>query len=300
MTSVRNTIGKIVFNELELPGITTSTLSQGIQTLVAGHSGNVDMKHTSTETVAPVITFASNDVKTILDTVPLDGVQITVASTLEAHLREMPHGGTRSAGATHTILTINEGLLVLDSITAQHLGGFATVNCRAIAVFDGTNAPVVPSTGASATTTALAGTWVLGPTKLSSGTFEGVQSFNLDFGLNVEVGGGAGNVYPDHASVLSRAPSLSFTTKDVSAITANHLAGVQDATVVQYLTHIVEGGGRVADATITHISLTMQGQVAFESAGGPHGSTSDFTVRVTPNWDGTNAIVVVDTTAAIT
>ena len=229
---------------------------------------------------------------------------LKITTTCVIYFSKMTETGAgRSSSSDHTTLTINDGLIIPRSISASHDAGGggsseAEMELEIIAEYDGTNNPLIFGTGSLPAGNGVAVEKVtLGPVKIGS-TMYHLQSSNFDFGIKEAVKGQSGGLYPEFVGVESQSPAVSG--KSLNLAMQSPFGDGALAAVILFFRKITRGAGRTADATEEHISITMaecfllHGEVA-ASQGGE--ATFDFTIHA--NYDGTNAIAVIDTTAAI-
>lgn len=233
-----------------------------------------------------------------LDTVasdPFGGKTLTGTDYLTTFLQKSSNWGAgRTAGANHLKIVINDGLVVPVSLSAGN-DGPGTVSLLALAADGG---------AAYTASQALAGVpapdelFFAGPAKLNNVAVEGIQSVSLDFGINLTILREAGSVGPEFIGIESIQPVIRIVTTDV-ALLSTYAAGVAIASsTLFYLKKGTTIATRVANATAEHISFTVNAGMIKATPSG--GQRQTLTVEILPIFDGTNQIVVVDTTSAIT
>ena len=182
-------------------------------------------------------------------------------------------------------------------------GGPATVNCDIIATYDGTNAPIIIASGATiAVTPSASVAWVLGPISVNGTPLSGVQSVTIDFGLTEVTRSSDGEVYATFAALMTRSPRISLTTDKATYLATAGITGVAqgDTDSVVYLRKVASGSTRVADATAEHISFTIDaGMIQPGASNFMLDQAGAAAMDIIPVFDGSNAVLVIDTTAAI-
>ena len=130
----------------------------------------------------------------------------------------------------------------------------------------------------------------------------GVQSFTIDFGLNVQKHMADGELYPTFAGVASAQPVVSgkgLTLTDIS--TMGLIGTAQNSTDSWiYLQACDKNQGLVATGTSSHIRFSIDdGILATEGASGSNneGQQSDWFIR--PTYDGSNANLAITTATSI-
>ena len=275
-----------------------------LEQLIQGGDGQVDSTFVAVGGQAPTMSFTTTDIKKVLDNTGISGLAIapSVGTGVSAWLQKIAEGGTRTGGSNNIKLLMAKGMIVPRTLTAGH-NVPATIGVDLIASYNLTALPFVISGSAAITgTPTTADLWTCGKCVINGTVINGVQSITIDFGLQIIQQGSDGIVYPTFVAVQSRQPMITIECVDATALTTFGLSGVaQSATdSVIYLRKIDEGGTRVADATETHISFTIdEGHVFVESISGGHNDPASVSITLTPTWDGSNDIIVIDTTAAI-
>lgn len=275
-----------------------------VEKFAAGTAGAVDISHKSTQRTIPVCRVTTHAVAAGLGVVGFAGLAITTVADIffQSVVSPATHGGT----TTNRKLTINEGLLVPRSIRAGK-DSLAEYEFEIFAVFDGTNNPAVsaidqsmPSGSQILTEAFVAGTCVIpGIGAAAADVDVEVQEMNLDFGIQEFTAGINGEAFARHASIMAREVELELTTLDLEAC---HYAGnvgqaVDD--ILVYLRKVDNKALRVADATAEHIEIAFaESHVSSGSEESSQGSEATGRILVSPIWDGTNAVAVIDTTAA--
>jgi len=281
-----------------------------IQNALRSADGDVDPTYVTVMNQSPRISFTTTYLATTLavssDAFMTAGLKIDSDGDddgSEFWFRKCTEGGTRETGASHIKLTVNEGLLLPRTITATQ-GQPATLALDTIITYDGSNDPIVLATSSSLEgTTGVSELYTLGKVTINGTDVDGVQSWVWDAGIREMVRGADGDVWPTYACIMDRMPTLTVTTPDVSLINTYGISGtaVSASDVIFYLRHCTEGGTRVADATETHIKFTLdEGIIQTQTINGSHPGELLAQLIITPTYDGSNSIVVVDTTAAIT
>jgi hypothetical protein len=276
-------------------------ISPNVAAVVKSGDGYVDPTFVAAGRIKPTMWVTTNDLKNALDVIGLSGKALSASSIMKTYLNKVAAGGTRTAGATHTLIEMNEGIIVPTSITVTD-GQAATVSYIAFLTYDGTNVPIKVTVNQSLPTiTPSVLTHTTGPIQVNGAAIEGIQSMTLDFGIDVTALGGDGEVYDTFAGIMSRNPTLKFTTTDCDIMDTFEVPTNVSATVVAYLTKMSAGTVRVANNVAEHIKLTMTaGMVNNEALTLTQGQNGTVDGLVNLAWDGSNDIVAINTASAIT
>lgn len=285
-------------------GIRSLSLTPGLRTAIEAGDGEVYASFGSLVAGSPRAGFTTVDIKAVLDQIPFAGLLIDADGGhpgVELYRRRMAQGGTRMSGSVHHKTTIANGLAVLRRISARHQEP-ATVEVELYPRQNSSTAPLAYDE-ASALPTHDAGPdaiWTLGKIVLNATTVEGLESWDLDAGVNVLCEGKDSDIYPTFCSIRSIQPSLRFRSRHVDLTTTLTEDGAYyTATqVVLYLRKRAEGGTFVADGTEEHIKFTL-GKCRVEVVG-VEGDPTAIDVLVTP-WATIGSVdpIAYDTTAAI-
>lgn len=283
------TIESTTYRQLE-----TISVDPGIEKMV-NTGGQVDAVHSSIMRQRPMCRFASANLGLFMGIAGAAGAAIT--GTVVVYFAQLTHGGTRSYTACFKA-TFNDGLIVLRKASASN-GQEGSAEYELYGTYDGTNAPVIFA--GSATCPAEGGTvakFTNGPFKIGSTTIES-QSNEFDTGFDIGQYGINGEVYDRSVCILARKPVMRVQTLDLGAIATLTAAGAGDD-VTMYFTKKTNQGANVANATEEHVSLVATlAHITPGNIEGSAGKEATASIEAGLLYDLTNAIVVIDTTAAI-
>lgn len=280
--------------------VSSCNFAANVENILQSADGGVDPTFSAVKMAAPRITFNSMAIKTALDAIGISGANISSSAVF--FFQKLSQGGTRESGSDHLKLTATAGMVVPKTISAGH-DTPAEISYEAILLSDSGAEPV-----AIAASQALTGSptvdemFMAGPVTINGTTLSGVQSIDIDFGITDQTLGGDGEAYPTFASIMSRQPRITITLFDMDYLATVSLDGLAQGLTdsVVYLRKVAAGGARVADATEEHISFTIDdGIITIESGDGSNDSVAEAKIVISPVYDGTNDILVIDTTAAL-
>jgi len=286
-------------NTVLIDQIESFNYDAGLQKLMLRVDGSVDPTYIAIGNQSPRISLTTSKIATALGLCSIGGLAMTAGTFF---FQQIASGGTRATGSSHTKLAATTGFVIPRRLSAQ-LNQPATIEYDVICL---SNAGAAPITATKSQ--ALAGTpdadecYVAGKVAINGTALSGVQSISIDFGITEIVMSGDGDVYPSFAAVMSRQPRITIEVPDTDLLadfgTEGDVQGATDSIV--YLRKVSEGGTRVADETEEHISLTIDdGHVSVDSANASTDQPATASVMIDPVFDGTNDILVIDTTAAI-
>lgn len=249
---------------------------------------------------APVVSGTTRDIKAFIDAFGLTGYALTGVSNSKMilYLAKLAAGSAVFAsGSVHKKLTITKGLLCCETVQGKGNEPIS-INFKVYAEYDGTNAPLLleDNVALPSTPARLADLWVTGPID-NGGTLIETQGGNLNIGPDVLSARKDGEVYPTLVAIRSYKMTFQADTLDAGALAANG----SKTDVIWYLRKVNQNGaGRVADGTAEHIAITFAATYNHAGQGSLSGAQEgSFQHQWTIIYDGTNAAIAVDTTAAI-
>jgi hypothetical protein len=282
--------------------------SAGIRQILLGSDGDVDNTFLGVMSQDARVSFTSLKLATLLglnsSLFLLAGKPITADDShagLTMYLQKMLQGGTRDATSAHKSLNVKLGMMLPRSLSAQQ-GGHAQLEIEVIPVYDGTNSPIVIASGvALPAATVIAELFTLGPVKISGTSLEGVQSVRISPNIREVLLSSDGGIWPTFGGIMSRGPGIALQTTKASCISTFGLSGAALAsTTVIYFRMKDPGALNVANATATHISVTLvDGMVFWEELPITQNGHAMAAVVIQPR-KGSSAVMAVNPATAIT
>lgn len=288
------TIAGIEINGTCYRQLNTISVDPAIEKMI-NTGGQVDTVFAAMLRSRPLCKFSSRNMAMFLDVVGPGGLAID--TTFNVYFASLEHGGTRDY--TDCVkATFNDGLLMINRLRASQ-GQEAEAQFEVYATYDGTNNPVTFATGATcpADSGAVA-KYTLGPLKKGSSVLE-MQ--DAEFALAGEVGlyGINGESFDRMACIKNRKPTISGSTLNLEHANTITPLGASD-TVTLFFRKKTNKGNSVADATAEHIKLhAAAAYLTVGSMDGSEGQEAKVQIEAQLVYDGTNDIVAVDTTSAI-
>ncbi len=206
----------------------------------------------------PAWTFQTTQVKAILDLCGFWGVDLS-AGNVDLYYQSGVNLGSRTAisSLAHLRFRALRCFLYWTNIRASQ-GSPATISCRLVPTFDGTNVPVV-ATGSLAipAETVFSSLYSLGPVKLNGTALSGVQDWSLDLNPNIIERSDSGEDFTTYIGCAAQTPVFNVTLDDIGSWTPSiGVSGLAVTALLAYLRKRVLGTIRhVADATAEHISF---------------------------------------------
>lgn len=300
----------VVFNDtsdLTLGGIESVNIRSQVEHMAEPTQGEIYPRHQAIMAIKPVADFASYCIADGLDIVPLAGKSLSALVTgLDLYAYKHDHGAGRASGSVHRKYTIADGICVLDKLSCDHRGD-ALLGFRVLSTWDGTNAPVI-ETDTSAVPTAGNDDerFTIGKCTIGSVLISDIRSWELDFGIEATTEGADSDIYDTHVSIVTCKPVLTLRGIDIEWLKAANIplvgkAATHATTTIYLRKRLQTSAGYVADGTSEHISLTMAGLCWVEDIFSSRGKApAECSLKLAARFDGTNAPIVIDTTAAIT
>lgn len=296
------TNGLLVTAAGQIYGLMSHTFDPQNNVIAEGPDGNAFDQFAAVLEQSPVFDIETCAVSQALGVCGLSGY--TVGAAADLWLQRIAAGGTRMTGTNSTKWTISAGLLLPQSISCDQ-GGVARYSMRLWGIStDGVTAPLV-GTGAAtmAAPTALDQLFTLGPVKINGTAVGGIQSMTLDFGITPHVVMADGEPYPTFVGIESIRPTIQFSTVHANQALAASLGqfvaqGATDSVV--YLRRVAKNGIRVADATLQHVSFSIDdGLITLGATNSTNRQPTSQGFTITPTYDGTNDVVAIARDVAI-
>lgn len=274
-------------------------------------SGEAYPTHLAMVSQKIMATFRTTSIAAGLDVIGLTGLPIFATSQDGVNLYAYAHaeGGTRASGSNHRKYNVKQGIIVPQRITCDHQGD-AVIEYRLLTTWDGTNNPVVITDSSAVPTNGVdSARFTIGKCTLANLTINHITSFELDFGHVIETEGADSDKWDTFVSIRETKPVLRLRGRDIEWLDAS-VYPLEGAVATQANTSFYlrkrsasTSSGFVADATQEHIKFNAAGLAHVttifdaETEGNP---PAEVAVEMPMRYDGTNAIIVVDTTSAIT
>lgn len=240
---------------LDLVQVHSVSLNPGASKVVVRPSGALNPLAIPMMFAQPTVTLRTHDLSAVLAAVSItNGLAIGTAALVQYQGRV--DGATFGGSGVHTVHTSTKGWLGITSITASQ-DSPAEVTLGYWAHYDGTNEPFTSSATASLTSTPAFGTmFSLGPVYANSSEVAAIQSVTVNPGINYQVNRESGDTYARTGSIISREPTISFSTYKASFAASKLFNAALPGTFAAYFRKMVHGGSRVADATSEHCKLS--------------------------------------------
>lgn len=269
-------------------------------------SGAVYREHQAIVGQAPTGDFTTMALAQAIDNIWLTGLSIgSLASGFDFFAYKHQEGGSRATGTSHRQYRFTEGLIVPRRLSVEHQGD-AELTYDVLPTYDGTNdivqvsdsvaVPSVPSDDERFT---------IHSVSLGGVTISGVKSIEIDFGINVEREGADSDLWPTHASIVSINPVLTIRGITMDWLSSSNIpligkSGTHANSVIKLRKRLQTQAGFVADGTSEHISITGNGLAYIDDAYASQGdSPNEVSIVMPMRYDGSNAPLVVDTTATL-
>lgn len=299
------TLTAIEIGSTVISRITSQNIAPAIQKTLAKAAGLPDNTFVAVSAMAPIITFATTEVKQMLDLAGMDGLLIDESVSFNGitlWLRQRLKGGVFASDTGTSIkVFINDAMLVPASCPSA-IGQDATIEMQVMPIFDGTNPPMLVTDATDFTPTFATSDpdhWTIGKSWVDGKLVDFVETININFGLGIDRRTPPGTVYPTWIGIVSRDPSIIIQTNDLKHIGTvaagvvgggvdlspdNGLEGIAlSGTTRVFLQKRIPGGLLVADATASHISFQVNdGHVEYQDITGQGGDHAGVGMVVTP------------------
>lgn len=255
----------------------------------------------------PRMTFNSFDLPKVIDAFGLTGrlLQDAAGKPGLALVQQKHLNGSVASGSVHRRLRFPRSHARINRLSVSHRQD-AQVECEGVALWDGTNNPVmIEGTQALPTLPSSSGRWTIASVTVEDVVIECNIQLDIDFGVQVDVFGCDSDIFDTHFHINQIAPMINITSLDPENF-ANAkarligLVGTQANSQIVLRKRTPSQASFVADATAEHIAINFAGVILpndVHSASANQKAQSTF--RIETVWDGTNAPLVFDTTYAI-
>lgn len=287
-------VGGVKLNSTLIPYSNVS-IAPELQKVLMNSDARAGQSFTGVNTAGPMIRITTPALAAVLDITGLAGAVLTA---FEVYLIKHDAAAVAS-GSAHRKWTMTAGLARIESITTSN--GVAELVVEVHGVYDGTNAVwVLTDSVAIPTQDTVSDVWYQGPLYIGTTEYK-VEQSSFNPGAEIIKRHSNGHVGPNFVGLRPIKPTLSVQSADGIMHGASGAFGANVADVLMYYRKGAEGSGlRVSDATETHISLTIPSAfMTPENVDGSPGQEVGFGVMFDLRDDGSNAVITLDTTAAI-
>jgi len=260
------------------------------------------------KSIKPKISFSTRDVVKAITTCGVLGLTIKGATNPGIEVfQAFQENGVTKTGSVHKKIRMPEGRLMIRKLSVSHQEDLQA-DLEALAIWDGTNIPLVPS----AASFALPGTpadparYTLLSLNFGGVDFPSIQSMDIDFGLNLETFGGSSDIYDTHLLMTKIQPVISFKTLrpgqflTSGGVPVVGLAGTHANTIIKLRKRASGASPFVADLTAEHITITTAGILNIDKAFmASQNKRGEIGFKITSRFDGTNVPLIFSTTATL-
>lgn len=284
------TLSVVTLNGTQYDGVNDFNEDPGVTLFRHRSSGRIHYSQAGVLTHNPVFTFTTPELATILGQVSPE-CAVAISSTAVFYWSKKDDECRASSG--HLTTTVNEGIIVLNSLTWPGEADVWRANVAVHAAWDGTNNPFVHGTAALPSRALIDEAFVGGMIKVdpvgagaSAEAFAGWNSATLNFGYTVEPKYAQGHEYPGRQVLNTGEVTLEFTHPDVS-LRSTYTPGVRNEGVVLFIRKADTAAAnstvaRVADGTAQHIKLETKSSVIKANAStAADGSDAQITLMAT-------------------
>jgi len=285
-------------------GIMSESIDLGSQIVADSSSGEVYPRWVSLVGQRPNAKFTSKHIGTCIGVSGTMGNYLTTGNVMNLYLQRWAEGITRASGNAHRKVTVNKGLLLPTRLSGRS-GSDATMSCDVAALYDGTNSPltILDNQALPAPSTADE-RYVFHKATIAGQTFDSDMGCDIDFGITPVIETVRSEVWPRWGSVAGQTATITITAEDIEALADARIpmGGVATTHVntILYFRRRLNGSTFAADSSGTHMTITAAGMASITNAfDGSNQSPGGMAVQVTCVFDGTNAPLLVSTSANI-
>lgn len=210
----------------------------------------------------PDVSFTTTQINDILnECTDGDGISLAdySAGNVDLFFRRATNFSTRDTIGTATALRLRayRSMMYWTRIEARQ-DQAATIECRVIPTWDGTNNPIVGlGTQTIASMLLAQNQYTLGPVKLNGAWIDGVEGFTLEQNHELNEKASDGQIFLTFAGIRRSDPILNVDTPDLDQWVSPGTDGVAITALLAYLTkRKKDSTSNVADATAEHIKFS--------------------------------------------
>jgi hypothetical protein len=286
-----------------LGGITRQDIATGSDVRGEATSGEVwaAIQALYAQQVSP--SFATMAVGTALGLLGASGASIGTLGGMTLYAQKhQPEGGRASSG--HRSFGFASGIVAPKTLSVNHRGD-ATLTVDAVISYDGQNAPVVVTDGATLPSgSADAERYTLGPASIGGVSLGELKSFQVDFGLDILAESADSEIWATFVSIRQQQTVLTLGGIDVEWLKAANIPLLgklaTHANTKVFLRRRAPGGTFVENNQAYHVKFTACGFAVVEDAfRGSARDAGEVTVRMPLAYDGSNAPLLIVAGSAI-
>lgn len=297
-----------VLRQVELAGsavhqITNYDWQAGEEILRVGGDGKIDPEFAAIVNKSPVASITTSALSTALSLIGIGGVKLDgTAGKGVLYYQKMDPGGGR-AGSGHASIDLLAGIAIPRRLRAAvGQGQAATLDFDVIVAQETKgSAPIALNTGVTlpaavaATEQYTAGDVTVDVGATSPITLTTVQEIDVDFGISEAVVQAGGTIWPRHAGIQTREPTVTVRWNDPTQLASDFPTGrkISANPTDVVLPKLAEGG---AYAGSGDVKVTInEGVAVITSFGGGADEPQVGELTLWPSHDGTNDILALTT-----
>lgn len=284
--------------------IVEQSISMGNTIRSAPTSGELFPRYQAIVQQIPNAQITSLNVARAIDACGFLGKKITATTNPGVTLYEYfwDDAAGRKSGSAHRKYNIRKGLIVPRTLSVAH-DGDARITYHFLPITDGTNDPLIETDSVPVVVQADDERFAIGPMTIGSITIDHIQSFEIDFGLDINLLAADSDLFATFAGIATIQPSITIRGIDAKLLAAAKIPRVGQigthANTTFHLRKRTEGGaGFVSAGTPEHIKFTAAGLAYVDNAmSGSGGDPAESSLIMPLRYDGTNDPITVDTTS---
>lgn len=298
------TIGRVAFNtSLYLSAIQRLTVSPGLRVSRLSGDGQLSPSKAIVNQIAPALEFETLDLATALglNSSAFAVAGLPLSAAFSGYMTQ--RNDDASLKSTGDKLSIAAGLIYPKRLSVRDMEPGVLTCGVAGRSSDGTTNPFsITADQTVPSTVVVPGVHTVGKVSINGSAAALVQSMELDFGIELIVLGGDGQLYPTKLFIAKVAPRFVIESADADLVATLTAGGTKQGATdsLVYLRKFDSNGGRVGDATQEHISFSIDdGIIYVEDVTCDSAGHDVVRFAIEPVWDATNNIVVVNAASAI-
>lgn len=249
------------FDALDITQIQSVSIQSGTNKSMITPGGAIDTAAVIHTFADPRVSFETHNLGVLSTASPTVGLAVETEAALRYQQRL--DGGTFETGAEHLGIGATKGFLYPTRIRSrQDDPNGAVLEMMFVPLYDGTNAiltfDATSDFDSGVPTPAFVAQYFHGPLYIGGVQIPGMQSYDIDFGIEYRTVRQDGQLYPTAGYIVRRRPQIQVTLTNAAYLaTRGFFPSAYTSTgVAIYLPKGVHGGDRVAAATTQHAKIS--------------------------------------------
>jgi len=257
-----HSINMLGATQLLFPQLTERTINPRTNIIYNRGSGSPSPSFAAVVTVAPEITWSTNDVRRTFDAVSVtSGLKFKAGSTytgVDAFFQMKEDLGLRGGALTGIKATGTKGIIIPTTLEANVEQEARLSMSMLWLTEDGITIPITWTNLVTCPASFASEKFTFGGVVANGATVPGVDGITIDFGITIEAKTGGGHPYPQFATIGELAPKITCRTPNIDVNATYSSSGVNLTGGAKFFLRKMQSGTTpYADADIQHIAFNI-------------------------------------------